>query len=140
MTSSKVLSGLDTAATVYETFNDRIKVLSTKGVVPGLCVVLVGEHPASQIYVKTKSKKDRKKLLSSIEKNWIIPTARTKPGMAYPKDKTKLIVFRKAPLSNLFKKLNKKANEVHIIPARIPRKMVLKKLERKLFEKNLSEV
>ena len=57
MTSSKVLSGLDTAATVYESFNDRIKVLSTKGVVPGLCVVLVGEDPASQIYVRTKSKK-----------------------------------------------------------------------------------
>ena len=57
MTSSKVLSGLDTAATVYESFNDRIKVLSTKGVVPGLCVVLVGEDPASHIYVRTKSKK-----------------------------------------------------------------------------------
>ena len=57
MTSSKVLSGLDTAARVYESFNDRIKVLSTKGVVPGLCVVLVGEDPASQIYVRTKSKK-----------------------------------------------------------------------------------
>ena len=57
MTSSKVLSGLDTAATVYESFNDRIKVLSTKGVVPGLCVVLVGEDPASQMYVRTKSKK-----------------------------------------------------------------------------------
>ena len=57
MTSSKLLSGLDTAATVYKSFNDRIKVLSTKGVVPGLCVVLVGEDPASQIYVRTKSKK-----------------------------------------------------------------------------------
>ena len=57
MTSSKVLSGLDTAATVYESFNDRIKVLSTKGIVPGLCVVLVGQDPASQIYVRTKSKK-----------------------------------------------------------------------------------
>ena len=57
MKSSKVLSGLDTAAKVYESFNDRIKVLSTKGVVPGLCVVLVGEDPASQIYVRTKSKK-----------------------------------------------------------------------------------
>ena len=57
MTSSKVLSGLDTAATVCESFNERIKVLSTKGVVPGLCVVLVGEDPASQIYVSTKSKK-----------------------------------------------------------------------------------
>ena len=57
MAFSKVLSGLDTAATVYESFNDRIKVLSSKGVVPGLCVVLVGEDPASQIYVRTKSKK-----------------------------------------------------------------------------------
>jgi len=57
MTSSKVLSGLDTAATVYESFNERIKVLSTKGLVPGLCVVLVGEDPASQMYVRTKSKK-----------------------------------------------------------------------------------
>ena len=57
MTSSKVLSGLDTAAMVYESFNDRLKVLSSKGVVPGLCVVLVGEDPASQIYVRTKSKK-----------------------------------------------------------------------------------
>ena len=57
MTSSKVLSGLDTAAAVCESFNERIKVLSTKGVVPGLCVVLVGEDPASQIYVSTKSKK-----------------------------------------------------------------------------------
>ena len=57
MTSSKVLSGLDTAAKVYKSFNDRLKVLSSKGVVPGLCVVLVGEDPASHIYVKTKSKK-----------------------------------------------------------------------------------
>ena len=57
MTSSKVLSGLDTASTVYESLNDRIKVLSNKGVVPGLCVVLVGEDPASHIYVSTKSKK-----------------------------------------------------------------------------------
>ena len=57
MTSSKVLSGSDTAAMVYESFIDRIKVLSTKGVVPGLCVVLVGQDLASNIYVRTKSKK-----------------------------------------------------------------------------------
>ena len=57
MTSSKVLSGLDTAAVVYESLNDRIKVLTTKGVVPGLCVVIVGEDPASKIYIRKKSKK-----------------------------------------------------------------------------------
>ena len=57
MTSSKVLSGLDTAAMVYESLDDRIKVLTTKGVVPGLCVVIVGEDPASKIYIRKKSKK-----------------------------------------------------------------------------------
>ena len=57
MTSPKLLSGLDTAAEVYNSFHDRIKILSAKGVVPGLCAVLVGEDPASQIYVRTKSKK-----------------------------------------------------------------------------------
>ncbi len=57
MTSYKVLSGLDTAATVYKSFNHRIKILSTKGVVPGLCVVFVGEDSASKIYVRAKSKK-----------------------------------------------------------------------------------
>ena len=57
MKASKVLSGLDTAVVVYKLINDRIKILSSKGIVPGLCVVLVGEDPASQIYVRTKSKK-----------------------------------------------------------------------------------
>ena len=80
------------------------------------------------------------KLLSRIEKNCIIPTARTNPGIAYPRDKTKLMLLRKNPFSNLFIKLNKKAKVVHIIPASNPKKTVLKKLEIKLFEKKFSEV
>ena len=57
MTDPKVLSGKDTAIAAYESFKDRISLLFTKGITPGLCVILVGEDPASKIYVRTKTKK-----------------------------------------------------------------------------------
>ena len=57
MSNPKVLSGKDTAASVYNSFKDRIASLSSKNITPGLCVVLVGNDPASQIYVRTKTKK-----------------------------------------------------------------------------------
>jgi len=57
MTDPKVLSGKDTAIAAYESFKDRIYLLSAKGITPGLCVILVGEDPASKIYVRTKTKK-----------------------------------------------------------------------------------
>ena len=57
MNTSKVLSGKDTAIAVYDSFKQRLDALSKKGIVPGLCVILLGEDPASQIYVRTKSKK-----------------------------------------------------------------------------------
>ena len=49
MTNLKVLSGKDTAISAYESFKGRISMLSANGITPGLCVVLVGEDPASQI-------------------------------------------------------------------------------------------
>ena len=57
MDTSKVLSGKDTAIAVFASFKKRLDILSKKGIVPGLCVILVGDDPASQIYVKTKTKK-----------------------------------------------------------------------------------
>jgi len=57
MDTSKVLSGKDTAVAIYDSFKKRLDILSKKGIIPGLCVILVGDDPASQIYVKTKSKK-----------------------------------------------------------------------------------
>lgn len=57
MNTSKVLSGKDTAVAVYDSFEKRLDVLSKKEIVPGLCVILLGGDPASQIYVRTKSKK-----------------------------------------------------------------------------------
>ena len=57
MSEAKILSGKDTALSVYKELNKRIVLLADKGIRPGLCVVLIGDDPASQIYVKTKTKK-----------------------------------------------------------------------------------
>ena len=57
MAEAKILSGKDVASSVYNKLNKRILSLSGKGIRPGLCVVLIGNDPASQIYVRTKTKK-----------------------------------------------------------------------------------
>ena len=57
MPEAKILSGKDAAQSIYDSLNPRILSLNKKGVNPGLCVVLVGDDPASRIYVRTKTKK-----------------------------------------------------------------------------------
>ena len=57
MSKAKILSGRDTALSVYNELNKRIVLLADKGIRPGLCVILIGDDPASQIYVRTKTKK-----------------------------------------------------------------------------------
>ena len=52
----RILDGKATAIAVRETVADQVKVLAGAGVVPGLAVVLVGEDPASQVYVRNKDK------------------------------------------------------------------------------------
>ena len=69
----------------------------------------------------------------------MIPTARTKPGKAYPKERDKLADLNKRPLSNLFRKVMAMANTVQIIPAKIPSQMVLKKLCNNFLENRFSE-
>ena len=59
MSDAKILSGKDTAQAVYHDLNNRIISLADKDIRPGLCVVLIGDNPASQIYVRTKTKKLR---------------------------------------------------------------------------------
>ena len=59
MSDAKILSGKDTAQSVYHNLNKRIISLADKDIRPGLCVVLIGDNPASQIYVRTKTKKLR---------------------------------------------------------------------------------
>ena len=50
-----VLSGIDASKSVYNSLPLRINALKDKKVTPGLAVILVGENPASKVYVKSKS-------------------------------------------------------------------------------------
>ncbi len=56
--SAKVIDGKEVAAEVVETVKKATeKLTSETGVVPGIAVVIVGEDPASQVYVRSKGKK-----------------------------------------------------------------------------------
>ena len=52
-----ILSGLDASKALYETLEERIARLKDQNITPGLAAVLVGNNPASEIYVKNKTKK-----------------------------------------------------------------------------------
>jgi len=52
-----ILSGKDVSLSVYENLKDRISSLKEKRIIPGLAVVLIGDDPASQVYVRSKTKK-----------------------------------------------------------------------------------
>ena len=72
MPDAKILSGKDTAQSVYHNLNNRIISLADKNIRPGLCVVLIGNDPASQIYVRTKTKKLRS--LGLLSESIILPS------------------------------------------------------------------
>tara|TARA_B100000579_G_scaffold19053_1_gene13426 strand:- start:54 stop:932 length:879 start_codon:yes stop_codon:yes gene_type:complete len=71
MPEAKILSGKDTAQSIYDSLKSRILSLNRKGVNPGLCVILVGDDPASRIYVRTKTKK--LKSLGLISESILLP-------------------------------------------------------------------
>ena len=54
---TKILSGLDASKALFDGLVARIDHLKSKGITPGLAAVLVGENPASEIYVRNKTKK-----------------------------------------------------------------------------------
>jgi methylenetetrahydrofolate dehydrogenase (NADP+)/methenyltetrahydrofolate cyclohydrolase len=51
-----LLDGKTMAAQLTEGLKKRVEALKEKGVTPGLAVILVGEDPASQVYVRNKGK------------------------------------------------------------------------------------
>lgn len=53
---AKILYGKDVAKKVKENVKKRVDDLKKSGITPGLVVVLVGEDPASAIYVKSKAR------------------------------------------------------------------------------------
>jgi methylenetetrahydrofolate dehydrogenase (NADP+) / methenyltetrahydrofolate cyclohydrolase len=54
--TAQIIDGKHLARRLRTRFRERVAALSMRGVVPGLAVVLVGDNPASQVYVANKVK------------------------------------------------------------------------------------
>jgi len=52
MAETRILSGKVVSDAVYNALESRIQSLKEASVVPGLAAVIVGENPASQVYVR----------------------------------------------------------------------------------------
>src|SRR2546421_3111017 len=52
--SARILEGAKIRDQIFAELKDEVRLLSAAGVRPGLAAVLVGENPASQLYVKSK--------------------------------------------------------------------------------------
>lgn len=65
---SIILSGTDFSAKLRKTIKRRVSILNkTHALIPGLAVVLVGEDPASQVYVRNKAKQTIEVGMKSVE-------------------------------------------------------------------------
>jgi methylenetetrahydrofolate dehydrogenase (NADP+) / methenyltetrahydrofolate cyclohydrolase len=62
-----LIEGRAIAETVYLDLRNEIAELKSKGVTPGLAVVLVGDNPASRAYVRSKDKMSRELGLHSVK-------------------------------------------------------------------------
>ncbi|MBE7048129.1 MAG: bifunctional methylenetetrahydrofolate dehydrogenase/methenyltetrahydrofolate cyclohydrolase FolD [Ruminococcaceae bacterium] len=56
MTNAKILDGKAVSQRIKEELRQEVAVLQTKGVHPSLAVIIVGDDPASRIYVNNKKK------------------------------------------------------------------------------------
>ena len=52
--SANIIDGRQLSHTLRQDYGQRVKRLASQGVTPGLAVLLVGQNPASQVYVKNK--------------------------------------------------------------------------------------
>ncbi len=52
--TAQLIDGKALAATLRTEISTRVRQLATRGITPGLAVVLVGDDPASQVYVRNK--------------------------------------------------------------------------------------
>ena len=56
MTVAQVIDGVALSNQLRQQISDRVSQLKQQGVTPGLAVILVGDNPASQVYVRNKIK------------------------------------------------------------------------------------
>ena len=73
--SSIIIDGKKTASDVRQALQQEIATLKQAGYTPGLAVVLVGEDPASQVYVGSKVKACEE--LGIYSQKWALPTETT---------------------------------------------------------------
>ncbi len=72
---TKQINGKEIAESVRESLRKEIDLLSARGYQPGLAVVLVGEDPASQVYVASKVRACAELGLRS--QKWVLPAETT---------------------------------------------------------------
>jgi methylenetetrahydrofolate dehydrogenase (NADP+)/methenyltetrahydrofolate cyclohydrolase len=65
--SARVIDGKAFAADVRARVAEHVAALKARGIIPGLAVVLVGEDPASQVYVRSKGKQTVEAGMHSVE-------------------------------------------------------------------------
>ncbi|MHB2168456.1 bifunctional methylenetetrahydrofolate dehydrogenase/methenyltetrahydrofolate cyclohydrolase FolD [Alsobacter sp. R-9] len=65
--AATIIDGKAVAAALRGRIRDHVDRLAKQGVIPGLAVVLVGEDPASQVYVRSKAKQTVEAGMRSIE-------------------------------------------------------------------------
>ena len=56
MTVAQVIDGVALSKQLRQQISDRVSHLKQQGITPGLAVILVGDNPASQVYVRNKIK------------------------------------------------------------------------------------
>ncbi|MDI6689592.1 MAG: bifunctional methylenetetrahydrofolate dehydrogenase/methenyltetrahydrofolate cyclohydrolase FolD [Actinomycetota bacterium] len=54
--TAKIINGKEVASSIYRELSEEIKILKEGGIIPGLAVILVGEDPASLVYVRQKER------------------------------------------------------------------------------------
>jgi len=52
--TARILDGLKIRDEIFAELKDEVRLLTSAGIRPGLAAVLVGENPASRLYVKSK--------------------------------------------------------------------------------------
>jgi methylenetetrahydrofolate dehydrogenase (NADP+)/methenyltetrahydrofolate cyclohydrolase len=68
--SARIIDGKALSAKIREEVAERVAALKARGVTPGLAVVLVGEDPASQVYVRNKVEACQKAGLHSVKEQY----------------------------------------------------------------------
>ena len=67
-----IIDGKQISLDIKDEVREEVKALNEQGIYPGLAVVLVGENPASQVYVRNKKELVSTQELSHLAMNFQI--------------------------------------------------------------------